>query len=431
MEFATLAEFKKAVKDYNIHIGRQVKWIKNDKVRARAKCVFEHCKWEIFCSHSAITNSFQIKTFENTTHICPGSFTNSQADRKWVIEKLELRLRQQPALSHSEAYYLMKEEYNLHLEDSMIYRALKEAKQNLEGSEIDVLKCQYGVRAETVTLAQNFQKDIQTNPGAHSFDEIIYCNIGNPQSLGQQPITFFREVLALCDYPNLLEKTETQGLFSSDSIKRARQIVDQIPGRATGAYSHSQGIRGLRDTIAVGIEERDGFPANANDIFLTDGAGPAIHMMMQLLTRSKHDGILCPIPQYPLYSASITLHGGHMVPYYLDEATGWGLEISELKKQLEDAKSKGISVRALVVINPGNPTGQVLSEENQRDIDEFCKQEGLVILADEVYQENVYVPEKKFHSFKKVSRSMQYGEDDISLVSFQSVSKGYHGECGK
>lgn len=47
------------------------------------------------------------------------------------------------------------------------------------------------------------------------------------------------------------------------------------------------------------------------------------------------------------------------VPYYLDEATGWGLEISELKKQLEAAKSKGINVRALVVINPGNPTGQV------------------------------------------------------------------------
>ena len=47
------------------------------------------------------------------------------------------------------------------------------------------------------------------------------------------------------------------------------------------------------------------------------------------------------------------------VPYYLDEATGWGLEISELKKQLESSKSKGVTVRALVVINPGNPTGQV------------------------------------------------------------------------
>jgi alanine transaminase len=120
-----------------------------------------------------------------------------------------------------------------------------------------------------------------------------------------------------------------------------------------------------------------------------------------------------------------------LVPYYLDEATGWGLEISDLKKQLEEARSKGISVRALVVINPGNPTGQVLAEENQRDIVNFCKQEGLVLLADEVYQENVYVPDKKFHSFKKVARSLGYGEKDISLVSFQSVSKGYYGECGK
>lgn len=110
------------------------------------------------------------------------------------------------------------------------------------------------------------------------------------------------------------------------------------------------------------------------------------------------------------------------VPYFLNEATGWGLEIPELKQQLETAKSKGISVRALAVINPGNPTGQVncavklvlvilieralkvlnlsllnikkwifcrafqvLSEENQRDVVKFCKDEGLVLLADEVF----------------------------------------------
>ncbi|XWS19996.1 hypothetical protein CRYUN_Cryun31cG0063700 [Craigia yunnanensis] len=294
-----------------------------------------------------------------------------------------------------------------------------------------VLECEYAVHGEIVTLAQKLQQEIQAKPEAHPFEEILYCNIGNPQSLGQLPITFFREVLALCDHPSILDKSETQGLFSADSIDRAWQILDQIPGRATGAYSHSQGIKGLRDTIAAGIEARDGFPADPNDIFLTDGASPAVHMMMQLLIRSEKDGIFCPIPQYPLYSASIALHGGTLVPYYLDEATGWGLEVSELKKQLETARSKGITVRALVVINPGNPTGQVLAEENQRAIVEFCKQEGLVLLADEVYQENIYVPEKKFHSFKKVSRSMGYGEKDISVVSFQSVSKGYYGECGR
>ncbi|GLT39432.1 hypothetical protein SLA2020_136230 [Shorea laevis] len=87
--------------------------------------------------------------------------------------------------------------------------------------------------------------------------------------------------------------------------------------------------------------------------------------------------------------------------------------------------------RAIFCNKSRQPNWAVLAEENQREIVEFCRQEGLVLLADEVYQENVYVPEKKFHSFKKVSRSMGYGEKDIHLVSFQSVSKGYHGECGK
>uniref|UniRef100_A0A452XY43 Aminotransferase class I/classII large domain-containing protein n=1 Tax=Aegilops tauschii subsp. strangulata TaxID=200361 RepID=A0A452XY43_AEGTS len=165
-------------------------------------------------------------------------------------------------------------------------------------------------------------------------------------------------VLALCDHPDLLKKEEIKTLFSADSISRAKQILALIPGRATGAYSHSQGIKGLRDAIASGIASRDGFPANADDIFLTDGASPGVHLMMQLLIRNEKDGILVPIPQYPLYSASIALHGGSLVPYYLNESTGWGLEISDVKKQLEDARSRGIDVRALVVINPGNPTGQ-------------------------------------------------------------------------
>ncbi|KAK1351374.1 hypothetical protein POM88_054395 [Heracleum sosnowskyi] len=95
------------------------------------------------------------------------------------------------------------------------------------------------------------QQELVDKPGSHPFDEILYCNIGNPQSLNQQlpyqqPITFFREVLALCDHPAILDKSETQGLFSADSIERAWQILDQIPGRATGAYSHSQHKRWRR-----------------------------------------------------------------------------------------------------------------------------------------------------------------------------------------
>ncbi|RRT51763.1 hypothetical protein B296_00029737 [Ensete ventricosum] len=212
-----------------------------------------------------------------------------------------------------------------------------------------VLKCEYAVRGEIVSHAQFFYLycygvililtfclvlinlfSLNITEISKLIWQILYCNIGNPQSLGQQPVTFFREVF--------VQTTVSTNLVS---------------------FRLSLGIKGLRDAIAAGIADRDGFPANPDDIFLTDGASPAVHMMMQLLTRSEKDGILCPIPQYPLYSASIALHGGSLVPYYLDESTGWGLEISELKKQLEDARSKGITVRALVVINPGNPTGQV------------------------------------------------------------------------
>ncbi|AQK89359.1 Alanine aminotransferase 2 mitochondrial [Zea mays] len=130
--------------------------------------------------------------------------------------------------------------------------------------------------------------------------------------------------------------------------------VDELKKQLEEARSIEQGIKGLRDEIAA----HDGFHASADNIFLTDGASPTVHMILQLLIRSEKDGILCPIPQYPLYSASIALHGGSLVPYFLDEETGWVLEVDELKKQLEEARSKGISVRALVVINPGNPTGQ-------------------------------------------------------------------------
>lgn len=72
------------------------------------------------------------------------------------------------------------------------------------------------------------------------------------------------------------------------------------------------------------------------------------------------------------------------MPYYLDEDADWGLSMSELERQLAEAQGRGKEVRALVVINPGNPTGQVLSRQNQEEVVRFCAREGLVLLADEV-----------------------------------------------
>ncbi|ONM55173.1 Alanine aminotransferase 2 mitochondrial [Zea mays] len=263
----------------------------------------------------------------------------------------------------------------------------------------------YAPCGEIVKHAARLEQEIEENPASIPFQEIIYCNLGNPQVLGQPPLTFFREVLSLCDNPALMDRDEARALFSPCSIRRARRILNSIPSKDTGGYTDCRGIKCLRQVVADGITARDGFPSTADDIFLTDGATSAINLMMQILIRSHEDGILSPLPEYPLYSASIILHGGTMVPYNLTEDNGWGLEIFEVKRCLEEARSAGLTVRAMVVINPGNPTGQV-------------------------YQENIYAENKKFHSFKKVARSLAYDENDLTLVSLHSVSMSY-GESGR
>ena len=67
--------------------------------------------------------------------------------------------------------------------------------------------------------------------------------------------------------------------------------------------------------------------------------------------------MLVPIPQYPLYSAQITLNGGQLLPYYLDEDTGWTMNIEDVQAEIDKSENEGFTPRAIVVINPGNPTG--------------------------------------------------------------------------
>ena len=142
--------------------------------------------------------------------------------------------------------------------------------------------------------------------------------------------------------------------------------------------------------------------------------------------------MLIPTPQYPIYSATIDLLGGQKVGYYLDEKSGWGLNIDELEQALSDAKSRGIEVVAFVLINPGNPTGQVLSEQSVKDIVLFCAKHRLVLLADEVYQENVYDDNASFFSCKRAAFETGLLEENaIELASFHSTSKGVFGECGR
>lgn len=120
------------------------------------------------------------------------------------------------------------------------------------------------------------------------------------------------------------------------------------------------------------------------------------------------------------------------MPYYLDESKHWGTDLDAIKAAYKKAVDEGIDVRAIVIINPGNPTGASLSEDDIKAVIDFAAQEKLVVMADEVYQENVFIG--KFTSFKSVLRKMQKADEQkykyVELASLHSISKGMVGECG-
>ena len=148
------------------------------------------------------------------------------------------------------------------------------------------------------------------------------------------------------------------GVLSQDALNRI-EVISKACNSPTGAYTgNSKGYAGVRRTVANFINRRDGVEDATEDcIYLTNGASEAVRTCFSALLRNSNDGILIPIPQYPLYSALLTLNGGELLPYYLDESKGWGLDVDGLNTMVEKSKADGFCPRAIVVINPGNPTG--------------------------------------------------------------------------
>lgn len=300
-----------------------------------------------------------------------------------------------------------------------------------------VRNAQYAVRGELVLRSLDHARALKEDAagGALPFDKIVACNIGNPQEVGQMPISFPRQVLALTACPELLAEPAVVEAMPKDVVARAQRYLREIPS-GTGAYSHSKGVEVVRKEVASFIEARDGgHAADPEHIFLTDGASPAVQMGLKALIADETVGVMIPIPQYPLYSAAIALNGGRAVGYFLDESSDWSTNGQELERSLSAAKEDGTEVRALAVINPGNPTGQVMSVDSMKEVLHFCHREALVLLADEVYQENIWLEGERFTSFKKVLRDMEADgalpRGEVELLSYHSVSKGFYGECGR
>ncbi|CRK91319.1 CLUMA_CG004993, isoform A [Clunio marinus] len=286
---------------------------------------------------------------------------------------------------------------------------------------------EYAVRGPLVIRAVAIEKELEQGV-KKPFNEVIRANIGDCHAMGQVPITFIRQVLGLCVYEKLFDDPT----IPSDAKERARDILSGCKGSSLGSYSDSAGIEIIRHHCAEYIQRRDGIPSDWQNIILSSGASGSIKAILALLrcpVNGKRPGVMVPIPQYPLYSATIAEFDMEQVGYYLDESKNWGLDIKELQRSVDEAR-KISAVRAIVVINPGNPTGQVLSRENIEEIIKFAYKENLFIFADEVYQDNIYAAGSKFYSFKKVLTEMGEPYSKMDMASFMSCSKGYMGECG-
>lgn len=289
------------------------------------------------------------------------------------------------------------------------------------------IKMEYAVRGPLVARAGAIEKELlagQKKP----FTEVIRANIGDCHAMGQKPITHLRQMLAVCFDNSLFSHPD----IPEDVKKRAKICLDGCQGKSVGSYTDSTGMEVIRRQVADYITARDGIEAHYENIYLTAGASPGIKQILALMNcpvDGKPPGVLIPIPQYPLYSATLAEYGMGQIGYYLDESKNWGLDIKELQRALDEARPK-YAVRAITIINPGNPTGQVLTRQNIEDIIEFAHKEKLAILADEVYQHNIWDKNSEFHSFKKVLIEKGDNYKDQELFSFMSTSKGFLGECG-
>ena len=235
------------------------------------------------------------------------------------------------------------------------------------------------------------------NGESRPFPDVVLCNIGNPQSVGQQPLTFPRQVrarahrvhplspaavtsgaasqvLALCTCPSLLDNPQIVDALPADVVARAKRILDGTHGLGArclrrcpdstqpgslalsrcfpGAYSDSKGIESARESVKAYIEERDGHPTDIEGLYLTNGASEGVKTLLNMLISGPNDGVMIPIPQYPLYSATITALGGAQIGYYLDEGNDWAMTTANLDEVAAQARADGITPRALCIINP-------------------------------------------------------------------------------
>lgn len=228
----------------------------------------------------------------------------------------------------------------------------------------------YDIRGPVLDHARRLEED------GH---QILRLNIGNPAPFGfNAPDEILHDVIH-----NL---ANAQGYCDSKGIYSARKAI-------------------MQECQKIGIDGVD-----IDDIYLGNGVSELITMAMQALLNNG-DEVLIPAPDYPLWTAAVSLSGGKPVHYVCDEAADWFPDIGDIEAKISP------NTRALVIINPNNPTGAVYSKEILLELIELARRHELILFTDEIYSKIVY-DEAQYIPLASLA-------DDLFIVSFNGLSKSY------
>lgn len=200
------------------------------------------------------------------------------------------------------------------------------------------------------------------------------------------------------------------GLEPPDEI--VQDMIRNLPQAA--GYTDSKGLFAPRKSIVHYTQEKNIAGVSVDDVYLGNGASELITMSMNALL-NQGDEILVPAPDYPLWTASVSLSGGTPVHYMCDEQAEWAPDIEDIASKITPA-TKGI-----VIINPNNPTGALYSNDVLLAVIELARKHGLIIFADEIYDKTLF--DGNQHT------SIASLAEDVLFVTFNGLSKNYR-SCG-
>ena len=200
------------------------------------------------------------------------------------------------------------------------------------------------------------------------------------------------------------------GLEPPDEI--VQDMIRNLPH--TAGYTDSKGLFAPRRAVVHYTQEKKVSGVTVDDVYLGNGASELIVMSLNALL-DDGDQVLLPTPDYPLYTAAVALSGGTPVHYVCDEQSGWLPDIDDIRRKINER------TKAIVVINPNNPTGALYPEPLLQELVELARQHQLVVLADEIYDKTVYDGEE--HT------SIASLADDVLFITYNGLSKNYR-SCG-